>query len=156
MNSMENFFNWVSKPVQKEEVLVWFNINNMNYEKIELYGDFFKSLNVTITDTYFEEENYETKVNLSEQNKKEHFDWCWNKVLKNFQKENINFNEDGEHKDYFRKFYFDTFYNSNQKKIKEAIPNFLDEVFDMNTPFSKSDLEIMTEIYKIMEKNTSQ
>ena len=36
MNSMENFFNWMSKPVSKEDVVVWFNIHNMNYEKIEL------------------------------------------------------------------------------------------------------------------------
>ena len=76
MNSMENFFNWVSKPVPKDEVLVWFNINNMNFEKVELYGDFFKSLNSKITDTYFEEDHFETKINLSDENKIEHFEWC--------------------------------------------------------------------------------
>lgn len=153
MTSMENFFNWVSKPVAKDEVSVWFNINNMNYEKIELYGDFFKSLNNKITDTYFEEENFETKINLSEDNKKEHFNWCWTKTLEDFKKENILFKSTGEHRNYFEKFYFDTFYNKNQKKIKEVIPNFLEEVFDLNKPLTKSDLEIMTEIYKIMEKN---
>ena len=153
MTSMENFFNWVSKPVAKEEVSVWFNINNMNYEKIELYGDFFKSLNIVISDTYFEEENYETKISLSDENKKEHFEWCWKKTIENFNRENLKFKGEGEHKNYFERFYFDTFYNKNQKNIKEAIPNFLDEVFDLNKPFSKSDLEILTEIYKIMEKN---
>lgn len=153
MTSMENFFNWVSKPIAKDEVSVWFNINNMNYEKIELYGDFFKSLNNKITDTYFEEENFETKINLSEENKKEHFNWCWTKTLEDFKKENILFKSTGEHRNYFEKFYFDTFYNKNQKKIKEVIPNFLEEVFDLNKPLTKSDLEIMTEIYKIMEKN---
>jgi len=125
----------------------------MNYEKIELYGDFFKSLNNKITDTYFEEENFETKINLSEENKKEHFNWCWTKTLEDFKKENILFKSTGEHRNYFEKFYFDTFYNKNQKKIKEVIPNFLEEVFDLNKPLTKSDLEIMTEIYKIMEKN---
>ena len=153
MNSMENFFNWVSKPVPKEEVLVWFNINNMNFEKVELYGDFFKSLNTKVSDTYFEEDNYETKISLSEENKKEHFEWCWTKTLEDFAKENINFNPEGEHKNYFKKFYFETFYTSGQKNIKEAIPSFLDEVFSLDKPFSKSDLEIMTEIYKLLEKN---
>ena len=153
MNSMENFFNWVSKPVPKEEVLVWFNINNINYEKVELYGDFFKSLNIKVSDTYFEEENFETKISLSEENKKEHFEWCWTKTIEDFSKENIFFNLEGEHKKYFEKFYFETFYNKSEKKIKEAIPSFLDEIFSMEKPFSKSDLEIMTEIYKLMEKN---
>lgn len=153
MNSMENFFNWVSKPVPKEEVLIWFNINNINYEKVKLYGDFFKSLNTKVSDTYFEEDNFETKISLSEENKKEHFEWCWTKTLEDFAKENINFNAEGEHKKYFEKFYFETFYTKGEKKIKEAIPSFLDEIFSMEKPFSKSDLEIMTEIYKLMEKN---
>jgi len=150
---MENFFNWVSKPVPKEEVIVWFNINNINYEKVELYGDFFKSLNMKGTDTFFEEDHHETKINLSEQNKKEHFEWCWIKTIEDFSKENILFNAVGEHKNYFEKFFFDTFYNQNQKNIKEAIPSFLEEVFNLDKPCSKSDLEIITEIYKLMEKN---
>lgn len=153
MNSMENFFNWVSKPLPKEDVIVWFNINNMNYEKVELYGDFFKSLDIKISDTYFEVEHYETKISLSQENKEEHFEWCWNKTIEDFEKENTLFNKEGEHKNYFQKFYNETFYNPNQKNIKEAIPNFLEEVFDLSKPFSKSDLEILTEIYKLMEKN---
>jgi hypothetical protein len=153
MNSMENFFNWVSKPVPKDEVLVWFNINNMNFEKVELYGDFFKSLNSKVIDTYFQEDHYETKIIISEENKKEHFEWCWSKTLEDFAKENINFNTTGEHKNYFEKFFFETFYNQKEKTLKDAIPSFLDEVFSLEKPFSKSDLEIMTEIYKLLEKN---
>ena len=42
---MENFFNWMAKPLPKDEIIIWFNIHNMTYEKIELYGDIFKSLN---------------------------------------------------------------------------------------------------------------
>ena len=51
MNSMENFFKWMMIPIPKEDIIVWFNIHNMIYEKIELYGDIFKSLNNTIIDT---------------------------------------------------------------------------------------------------------
>ena len=38
MNSMENFFNWMSKPIPDDEVTIWFNIHNMTYEKIERLG----------------------------------------------------------------------------------------------------------------------
>ena len=73
MNSMENFFNWIAKPVPNDEVVIWFNVHNMIYEKIELYGDIFKSLNYVITDTYMGDSNgnaIETKIVLSQDDKK--------------------------------------------------------------------------------------
>ena len=155
MNSMENFFNWISKPIPEDELIIWLNIHNMNYEKIELYGDIFKSLNHVIIDTYMgsTDENIETKISLTQEDKDSHFMWCWNKVVEDFRKENIKIKEFGEHKDYFKSFFMDTFYNHPDKKIKEAIPKFLGEVFDLNKPFSKSDLDILTELYKLLEKS---
>ena len=153
MNSMENFFNWMSKPIPKDEVIIWFNVHNMNYEKIELYGDIFKSLNYVILDTYMGDETNETRISLSKEDKELHFEWCWNKMLEDFRKENIIIKHGGEHKEYFKSFFFDTFYNQSEKNVKESIPNFLFEVFDVEKPFTKSDLDILTELYKLMEKN---
>jgi hypothetical protein len=153
MNSMENFFNWMSKPVPPEDIIVWFNIHNMNYEKIELYGDVFKSLNQTILDTYLGDENNETRITLSADEKESHFEWCWKKTVENFSKENIKILSEGTHKEYFKDFYLDTFYNPSEKNIREAIPNFLTDVFDVDKPFTKSDLDVLTELYKLLEKN---
>ena len=156
MNSMENFFNWIAKPLPNDEVVIWFNVHNMIYEKIELYGDIFKSLNCVITDTYMGDSNGdspETKIVLSPDDKKSHFDWCWGKMVENFQKENIIITIDGEHKDYLKSFYMDTFYHQTQKNVKDSVPVFLNEIFNMSKPFSKSDLDMITEIYKMMEKN---
>jgi hypothetical protein len=47
----------------------------------------------------------------------------------------------------------DTFYNQLERSVKESIPVFLDEIFDVFKPFSKSDLDMITEMYKLMEKN---
>ena len=156
MNSMENFFNWIAKPLPNDEVVTWFNVHNMIYEKIELYGDIFKSLNHVITDTYMGDSNGdspETKIVMSPEDKKSHFDWCWGKMIQNFQKENIVITLDGEHKDYLQSFYMDTFYNQTQKNVKDSVPVFLNDIFNMSKPFSKSDLDMITEIYKMMEKN---
>ena len=150
---MENFFNWMSKPIPKDEVIIWFNVHNMNYEKIELYGDIFKSLNYIIIDTYMGDETNETRISLSQEDKELHFEWCWNKMLEDFRKESIIIKHGGEHKEYFKSFFFDTFYNQSEKNVKESIPNFLFEVFDVDKPFTKSDLDILTELYKLMEKN---
>lgn len=150
---MENFINWMSAPIPQDELIVWFNIHNMNYEKIDLYGDIFKSLNHIIMDTYMGNDNKETKIILSEEDKDSHFEWCWKKMITDLKKENIILKHGGKHKDYFKLFFMDSFYNQKELTVKEAIPNFLVSVFDVNKPFVKSDLNILTEIYKLMEKN---
>ena len=151
---MENFFNWMTKPVPKEEIILWFNIHNMTYEKIELCGDFFKSLNQIIMDTYLGDSTSETKISLSNKDNLSHFEWCWTKVIENFKKENIIIKSDGEHKDYFQSFFMDTFYNQTESNLKKSIPKFLNEIFEIGITYSKSDLDLLTELYKLIEKNS--
>jgi hypothetical protein len=151
---MENFFNWMAKPLPKDEIIIWFNIHNMTYEKIELYGDIFKSLNHIISDTYLGNDMSETKITLSEEDKISHFDWCWKKVIEDFKRENIIIKYEGEHKEYFKSFYMETFYNQKNVKIKNSIPKFLSEIFDVTMTYSKSDLDLLTELYKLIEKNS--
>lgn len=150
---MENFFKWIGKEIPDEEVIIWFNVHNMNYEKIELYGDIFKTLSYLIQDTYLGEENHETKISLSVEDKELHFEWCWAKMIENFAKEKIFIESDGEHKKYLKNFFGETFYNQQDKNIKDEVFVFVDQVFEVNKKFSKADLDILTEIYKLMEKN---
>ena len=150
---MENFFNWMAKTIPDEEVLVWFNVHNMNYEKIELFGDIFKSLNQIIVDTYMGETEGETKITLTQEDKENHFEWCWNTLIKSFKKENVEIKLHGDHKEYFKQFFLDSFYNQSQENVRISIPEFLNDVFDVEKPFSKSDLDILTELYKLIEKN---
>jgi hypothetical protein len=150
---MENFFNWMSQTVPKEDVIIWFNVHNLSYEKIELYGDFFKSLNHIIMDTYLGDEGPDTRIIMSKEDNELHFEWCWNKLIKDFKKESISFKSEGQHKDYFKSFFIDTFYNIGEKNLKVAIPEFLNEVFSVDKSFTKSDLDILTEVYHLLEKN---
>jgi hypothetical protein len=150
---MDNFFNWMAKPLPKDEIIIWFNIHNMSYEKIELYGDITKSLNQIISDTYLGDNNSETKIVLSEEDKQLHFDWCWDKMVENFRKENIIIKHGGEHKDYFKSFFTDTFYSQTKETLRGTIGKFLGEIFDTDMSYSKSDLDLLTELYKLMEKN---
>jgi hypothetical protein len=149
---MENFFEWMVKPVPHDEVLIWFNMHNMHNEKIELYGDFFITLDNLISSTYFESKYPETFINLSVAQKIDHFNWCWNKTIEYFSKESIFFEKNGEHKDYFESFYIDTFY------IVDGIPEipileFIVSLFNFNVQYSKSDLELLTTLYKLLDKN---
>jgi len=150
---MENFFNWMSKMVPKDEVEIWFNVHNMNYEKIELFGDIFKSLNYIVMDTYLGNDDVDTRIEINETDKEVHFEWCWEKLIKNFNSENVKIKETGQHKDYFKSFFLDTFYNPKERSLKNAIPNFLEDVFDLEKDFSKPDLDILTELYLLLDKN---
>ena len=150
---MENFFNWMSKPIPKEDVIVWLSVHNMNYEKIELFGDFFKSLNKIISETYLGDGVSETKISMSDIDKVSHFDWCWKKLLDDFKKENFSVKYTGQHYDYLKAFFLDTFYDPKDKNLKVAIEEFIDAIFNMNMPFAKSDLDLLTEFYQLIEKN---
>jgi hypothetical protein len=152
---MDNFFNYVTKQVKPEEVDLWFRSNNIIPEKLELFSDFCQSLNQLIIETYLGESDSpnETKVNMSEEDKINHFVWCWNKVIENFTKEKIAFNKKGEHFDYFVSFFEEIFYKQENKKVRDSVSDFFEELFDLKKPFTKSDLDMINSVYKSLDKN---
>ena len=150
---MENFFNYISKPLEPEDVDVWFRVNNIIPEKLELYSDFIHSLNNLILNTYLGESDInETKIVLTSSDDKNHFEWCWMRTVDNFDKENIKFSKKGEHFDYFESFFGETFYNQKDTKVKSSIGFFFTDLFNNEKSFTKSDLDMITTIYKLLDK----
>jgi hypothetical protein len=152
---MENFFNYITQPMKPEDVDIWFRINNIIPEKMDLYYDFTFSLYYLIVETYLGDDNNgtETKIVMTDDDKKNHFQWCWKKTIENFNKESIVFNDKGEHLDYFLDFFMEIFYNQKEDKIKNSIGTFFTDVFDRKKPFTKSDLDMISSIYKSLDKN---
>lgn len=152
---MENFFNYITKPLTPEDVDVWFRSNNIIPEKLELFSDFSHSLNILIVDTYLGEQpqSNETKITLSEDDNEKHFIWCWNKILGNFKKEGLSFDIKGEHYDYFKSFFDEIFYNQKDEKVRKSISSFFNDLFDVKKPFTKSDLDMISTIYKMLDKH---
>ena len=153
---MEKFYAWMMKPISSEDVEVWFNANGMVPEKRELFEDFTYSLYNLIRETYLgnePEDSNETRVILSDEEKYSHFEWCWKKTIDNFEKENIRFKLEGDHKDFYRNFFVELFYFAENKSISENIYKFYDELFDERKVYTKSDLDMVTDIYKKMNKN---
>jgi len=151
-----NFFEWLTKPIPQDEVETWMNVNNMIIEKLDLFYDFSLSLYNLVNDTYLgEDEKNITKISMNNQEKKDHFDWCWKKNIENFEKENISFNHDGEHYDYFFGFFKDAFYFQKDEKVKKSIEGFFVGLFTNYKNYNKSDLDMITEIYKMLDRNLS-
>ncbi len=144
----------MSKNVDPEEVDIWFKVNNIIPEKMELYYDFCHSLYLLIISTYLgEENNKETKIQMTDEDNQKHFIWCWKKNIENFSKENINFISDGEHFEYFYIFFSDIFYNQKENKVKTSIEYFFNDLFDREKPFTQIDLDLIYNIYKSLDKN---
>lgn len=154
---MENFFNYISKPIDPEDVDIWFKSNNIYREKLELFSDFLHSLNYLILDTYLGDNDVssETKISLSDDDILNHFNWCWNKTIDNFEKENLLFERYGEHFEYFESFYLQIFYEQKEKKIRESISVFFEELFGEKTTYTKSDLDMILTIYKNLDRAMS-
>ena len=79
--------------------------------------------------------------------------WCWNKNIESFKKENINFDFNEKDVEFFEGFFFEVFYNQTDNKIKETMDDFFIQIFERNRKKTKSDIEIFTDIYKLLERS---
>lgn len=158
MIAMEDFFSYISRPVPSDEVDVWFRANNILFEKLELFSDFSLSLYEIMMDTYLgiDQDSTETRINLTQEDNDNHFKWCWNKVISNFDKEGIYFIHDGEHYEYFQSFFKDTFYDKEDPRLRDSIGKFFNELFSYKEPFTSSDLDMILTIYRLLDKNIIQ
>ena len=151
---MENFFSYISKPVSDEELQFWIDSNDICYQKLELFEDFTKSLVTLIYKTYLgDTEGQETNISITEDDNLKHFEWCWNKTIENFNKEGVYFNEKGDHKEFVQSFFEETFYKQKIKEVKMSLNKFFDEVFNLDKLPTKSDLDLLTSIYKSLDKS---
>jgi hypothetical protein len=151
---MENFFSYISKPVDKEDFQLWIEGNNICYQKFDLYRDFVLSLISLINETYLGDEiDRKTNIMLDESDKINHFEWCWEKTINNFKKEKIFFNLKGEHYNFLQNFLIETFYNQKINEVKNSLNRFFDEIFNLDSIHTRSDLDLLGTLYISLDKN---
>jgi hypothetical protein len=126
-----------------------YKANNIKYDKCELYYDFILTLNKLVSETFLGDD-----VINSEENIKNHFNWCIEKIFDNFKKENIIFDEIDELKNYFYNFYIELFYNINNKKEALEKLNKLPILsFNYSRVKTRSDMDVLLELYRLFEKS---
>jgi hypothetical protein len=155
-NNMGRFFDWLAKPMSQEDITAWYLANNITPELTELFRDFCLSFLNLLNDTYLGDdfsENQETKIGMTTEQKQDHFKWCWKKTADNFSKENIDFKFGEQDSEVFEGFFFEIFYNQKDFEIKGAINDFFKQIFDYKFKKTKSDIEIFTDIYKVLERS---
>ena len=148
MNSAE-FIKYITTPLTIEEMHLLYKANNVKYDKCKLYSDFIFTLNKIVVETFLGDD-----VINSEEDIKNHFKWCVEKVINNFKKENIIFDSTENVEEYFFNFYIELFYNVNNKdKIIEKLNKLPTFSFDYSRIKTRSDIDVLLELYKLFEKS---
>jgi hypothetical protein len=145
--SNSQFINYMINPLSYEQMHLLYKANDIKYDRCNLYYDFIKTLNKVIHDTYLGSDFISTEREIME-----HFEWCFNNVLELFREEKIKFDSTDKIKDYFFYFYFELFYKDKTKSL-EKLNRLADFSFDYDRLKSRSDIDIMFEIYKMLDKS---
>lgn len=154
-DKLDGFFDWLAKPMSQDDIEAWYLANNIIPEYTELFRDFCMSFLNLLNDTYLGDidGDNDTTIKMSEEQNRNHFKWCWDKTINNFDKENIKFIFEDKDYLFFENFFYEIFYNQENEKIKTAIDNFFVQLFDDGYRKTKSDIEIFTDIYKKLERS---
>jgi hypothetical protein len=118
MEKRESYLQLIHSDSYKHQIDIWYKAHNISREKTELFYDFLVSLHELIEKTFLGEDVIKT-----EDIQRNHFTWCWNKTIENFNKEKIYFKERGNHYEYFWNFFLEAYYymqlDGNQVRIYE-------------------------------------
>lgn len=86
----------------------------------------------------------------------DHFKWCWNATIKDFEEEGIYFKYSIDLFDYFQQHMLDTFYLSDDKLdteiIKIKLVNLWKYILSNTTNKTQSDVDTFIGVYKMFEK----
>jgi len=145
--SNSEFMNYMVQPLSYEQMNLLYKANDIKFDKCGLYYDFIKSLNKVLMNTFLGDEF----IN-SEKEKREHYLWCFNKVIDDFKEEKILFDSTEKLREYFFFFYEELFYKDSNKSL-EKLDKLAELSFDFNRLKSRSDMDILIELYKMFDKS---
>jgi hypothetical protein len=145
------FYRYISEPIPKSDLDIWFKANDIVWEKSELFFYFIKTLHLLIYNTYLGAD-----ITYKQEDIANHFNWCWGEVLSDLDREGIIFNKEGAHYDYFWNFFMESFYGENYDYTKIKVDNFFGTLFKIDNRKTKSDLDIYTDLYKTLDNNLVQ
>jgi hypothetical protein len=148
MENRQDFAENETSENYKHQLDVWCKAYNISRERTELFHDFIISLYELIEKTYLGPD-----VLYYENDQRGHFNWCWDKNIESFSKEKIHFKSRGNHYDYFWYFFLEAYYFVQLYGEEIRIERYFFKLFDLNFRKSRSELDVVTEIYKMFEQN---
>jgi hypothetical protein len=148
MENKESYLDFVSSENYKQQIDVWYRAYNISREKTELFYDFLISLHDLIDETYLGAD-----VIMTSEDQINHFTWCWDKTIESFNKEKISFKERGNAYKYLWNFYSEAYYYTKNSESIIRIPEYFYILFDFVHKKTRSELDMLTELYKLLDQN---
>ena len=148
MENRESYLEFVSSESYKNQIDIWYRAYNISREKIELFHDFLISLYSLIDETFLGVDVVEL-----EEDQKNHFTWCWDKTIDNFSKEKIFFKDRGAYYEYFWNFFLEAYYFQKLEDKTVRINEYFTKLFNFKYRKTRSELDMLTEIYKLFDQN---
>lgn len=145
------FMNYISKPLTEDSITILYSTNNIKFDRVSLYLDFILSFLTLTFDTYLGDDV------MTVDDKIKHFNWCWNKNIYNFKKEDIEFIDNKDLKNYFMEFMIEIYYNlegkENNNNVNDNIINLWKHIFNYNGVKTRADIDSFIDIYNIFDKS---
>jgi len=148
MENREGYIEFLTSESNKNQIDIWYKAYNITLEKTELYYDFLIGLLDLNETTYLGGDVLNTQENI-----KNHFDWCFQKIITNFTKEGIEFKERGPHYEYLWLFFYEAFYINDLEGNINRIREYFYKLFTFNYKKTRSELDMLTELYKLLDQN---
>jgi len=145
MDKGYEFLNYFKKILPKEEIEVFYKTHKIEEPKVILLSNIVTSLFTLIHDTYFGDEL------MGEDDKEKHFEWCWVKLTNDLMYVNVFLEDKLIFKKWIKETCFDIFYNvkcAEKEDIIINMKNLWETILDMNNLKTKSDVDLLIEIYK--------
>jgi hypothetical protein len=121
-------------------------------DRVEIYKDFTINLLNYIIDYYLDQQTLGNDIDI-----KNHYNWCYNKVCDEFEKERINFRHNEQLRQYFYQFYYYQFYKKeSQDQSLQYYEKFWLNIFDINKQKNKNITNTMVELYNIFDTSVNK
>lgn len=128
------------------QIMKQLKLNNVIKERVELYRDFVINLIYYINSTYLGKDYIKTTEDI-----KGHYNWAFNKVLSDFEKEGVYFTDVKELRTYFFDFFYPRFYVTDQQTTLKGFLDFWENIFVLKQNKDKTVLNALIEVYKLFD-----
>lgn len=147
----KDFLNYIANPLSRSSIDFIYSSNFVTFERCDLYRDFVLSLMTLVFDTYLGD-----KLTKEEQ-RLEHFKWCWKKTVQNFEEEGIYFGHNQELFNYFWSFMSEVYYSienkDSDKNLTYNIVKLWKYIFNYQMVKTRSDIDTFIEVYHMFDKS---
>lgn len=135
--------------MEQEHPWKYMRKNDMYQERMDLYRDFVCDLVNKVHETFLG-----TDI-MGEQEFREHFDWCWSRIIEEFKADNIVFYDECELKEYLWRSFYDMFYVADDHidELKDNMMIIWNFIFDHGrVSKTKSEINYTIDAYDKFEK----